>query len=76
MPGVMQALLWVIVGIAVLVIIWKIFSDAKRDRKNFERSLKMVPMLIHLPPSTDDIQAGGRGHVQRKGAAQEPRYFR
>ena len=60
MPGVMQALLWVIVGIAVLVIIWKIFSDAKRDRKNFERSLKMVPMLIHLPPSTDDIQAGGR----------------
>ncbi len=34
--------------------------DRKRNRKNYERALKMVPMLIHLPPSTDDIEMGGR----------------
>ena len=31
----------------------------KRKAKEFERALKMIPMLIHLPPSTDDIQGGG-----------------
>ncbi|MGF2565440.1 hypothetical protein ACQUWZ_26550, partial [Ralstonia pseudosolanacearum] len=31
-----------------------------RDLKKYERGLKMVPLLIHLPPSTDDIQQGGR----------------
>ena len=34
--------------------------DHKRNRKNYERALKMVPMLIHLPPMTDDIEMGGR----------------
>lgn len=32
----------------------------KREAKNLERGIKMVPMLIHLPPQTDDIQGGGR----------------
>src|ERR1700741_800398 len=31
-----------------------------REQKNFERGLKMVPMLIHLPPLSDDIDGGGR----------------
>lgn len=31
-----------------------------REAKNFERGLKMVPLLIHLPPTSDDIEAGGR----------------
>jgi hypothetical protein len=31
-----------------------------REQKNYERGLKMVPLLIHLPPSSEDIQAGGR----------------
>ncbi len=31
-----------------------------REQKNFERGLKMVPMLIHLPPASDDIEVGGR----------------
>ena len=48
------------VVLVFFVFAWKIFAGAKRDRKNYERSLKMVPMLIHLPPSTDDIQGGGR----------------
>lgn len=50
----------ILVGIGVLIIAWKIFAGIKRERKNYERALKMVPMLIHLPPSTDDIQGGGR----------------
>jgi hypothetical protein len=28
--------------------------------KNYERGLKMVPLLIHLPPSSDDIEGNGR----------------
>ena len=50
----------VIGGIVALFIAWKIFAGVKRERKNYERALKMVPMMIHLPPSTDDIQGGGR----------------
>ena len=53
-----------IVGVAVIVamiaVMWKLFAGKQRRRKNYERSLKMVPMMIHLPPRTDDIQGGGR----------------
>lgn len=31
-----------------------------REAKNYERGLKMVPLRIHLPPSSDDIEGGGR----------------
>lgn len=31
-----------------------------REAKNYERGLKMIPLMIHLPPSSDDIEAGGR----------------
>lgn len=31
-----------------------------REQKNFERGLKMVPLLIHLPPPSDDKDGGGR----------------
>lgn len=31
-----------------------------REAKNYERGLKMVPLLIHLPPASDDIAVGGR----------------
>ena len=31
-----------------------------REKKNYERSLKMVPLLIHLPPPSDDIEGGNR----------------
>ncbi len=30
------------------------------DTKNYERSLQMVPLLIHLPPASEDAEAGGR----------------
>lgn len=31
-----------------------------REQKNFERGLKMVPLLIHLPPQSDDTEVAGR----------------
>ncbi len=31
-----------------------------REQKNYERGLKMVPLLIQLPPSSDDRELGGR----------------
>lgn len=31
-----------------------------REQKNFERGLKMVPLLIHLPPISDDTELSGR----------------
>ena len=49
-----------VVAIVFLVLVWKMWAESKRDKKNIARALKMVPMLIHLPPSTDDIEVGGR----------------
>jgi hypothetical protein len=31
-----------------------------REQKNYERGLKMVPMLIHLPPPSTDTEVGSR----------------
>lgn len=31
-----------------------------REAKNYERGLKMVPLYIHIPPASDDIDANGR----------------
>ena len=36
------------------------YQKTLREAKNYERGLKMVPMVIHLPPSSDDLQGGGR----------------
>ncbi len=31
-----------------------------REKKNYERALKLVPLLIHLPPMSEDIEGSGR----------------
>ena len=53
----------VIVAVAVILII-SIFVAAHlrklKKSKKYERSLKMKSLLIHLPPSTDDIESSGR----------------
>ncbi len=57
---------WVVPTIVIIafLIIITIFIASKisklRKTKKYERSLKMTPLLIHLPPSTDDIEGGGR----------------
>ncbi|MGB4957683.1 MAG: ATP-binding protein, partial [Candidatus Saccharimonas sp.] len=37
-----------------------IYRQTLRDAKNYERGLKMVPLLIHLPPASDDIEGENR----------------
>jgi hypothetical protein len=32
----------------------------RRDQKNYERGLKMIPLLIHLPPPSEDTELNGR----------------
>lgn len=55
--------LFVVLIFALIVggLVW--FSVVRKQTRRFkdiERSLKMVPLLIHLPPTSDDIKGGGR----------------
>ncbi len=61
----MDARVVVVIVVAILAIIAvfvmaKLRLNKQRELKNYERSFKMIPMLIHLPPTTDDIQVGSR----------------
>lgn len=49
----------VILAVLLYTIYWQ-YRRVLREAKNYERGLKMVPMLIHLPPSSDDIEVGAR----------------
>lgn len=52
-----------IVLIVVLTIAPIIFLQVRkvlRIQKNYERGLKMVPLLIHLPPPSEDTEVNGR----------------
>lgn len=60
LSGLSLVLVVVAVIFAVAFLGIKMLIEKKRDYKNYERALKMVPMLIHLPPSTSDIEGGGR----------------
>ncbi len=57
---------WVVIFImivAIILLISLVFGakiSKLRKAKKYERGLKMVPLLIHLPPSTDDVEAGSR----------------
>lgn len=44
-----------LIGIGLLY--WR---QTIQEKKNYERALKMVPLLIHLPPMSEDIEANGR----------------
>ena len=48
----------VIVGISIFVFLQ--YRNVVREAKNYERGLKMVPMYIHIPPSSDDLEGNGR----------------
>lgn len=48
--------LLLIVGPVIYYQIRRIF----REQKNYERGLKIVPLLIHLPPTSDDTEVGQR----------------
>ena len=44
---------------AIAVVFWQ-YRRVLREAKNYERGLKMVPLYIHIPPVSDDIDGGGR----------------
>jgi hypothetical protein len=58
----------VVVIIAIIIIVlgsvgaalWIRYRKKTRLQKNYERALKMVTILIHLPPISDDIDVNGR----------------
>jgi len=50
----------VFLGLTVGLFVFSQYRKTLREAKNYERGLKMVPMVIHLPPSSDDIDGGGR----------------
>ena len=53
-------LIMVIAAILLIAIITSTRIAHLKKSKKYERGLKMVPLLIHLPPTTDDIDGGGR----------------
>ncbi len=53
----------VILFVLALIAAPVIFLRAQRiyrEQKNYERGLKIVPLLIHLPPPSDDTEVNGR----------------
>ncbi|HET6747606.1 MAG TPA: DUF87 domain-containing protein [Candidatus Saccharimonadales bacterium] len=51
---------FVFLGLVVGLFVFSQYKKTLREAKNYERGLKMVPMLIHLPPSSDDLESGSR----------------
>ena len=55
---------FLILGVVALLVLAVVVRATKvrkmREVKEAERGLKMIAMLIHLPPETADIQGGGR----------------
>lgn len=49
----------VLLALFLYVAYWQ-YRRITREAKNYERGLKTVPLLIHLPPTSDDIEVGAR----------------
>jgi len=61
----MPVLLLIITGLlfsltVLAIVIYSHIRKIYREQKNFERALKMVPILIHLPPRSSDTEVGSR----------------
>lgn len=52
--------IFIFLGSAAGMFIFSQYRKTLREAKNYERGLKMVPLLIHLPPSSDDVEGNGR----------------
>ena len=50
----------VIVAVVIGPIVYLRSRHLFREQKNYERGLKMVPLLIHLPPPSEDTDTKGR----------------
>ena len=54
------AVIVVVAAILIISVFVAIHLRKLKKVKRYERSLKMKPLLIHLPSSTDDIESSGR----------------
>ncbi len=52
--------LLIVIGAVCAPIVYFQVRKIFREQKNFERGLKMVPLLIHLPPQSEDTEIGTR----------------
>lgn len=60
--GVFLVLIFLVAGGAF----WAVsVRGSLRESKNYERGLKMIPIMIHLPPASDDINKDSSGRDQR-----------
>lgn len=48
------------VGAAIGAVVYLTSRKSSREQKNYERGLKMVPLLIHLPPPSADVKSDSR----------------
>jgi len=58
--GVIIAIVIILLVTVGVVIAYHQYQRILREAKNYERGLKMVPMYIHIPPMSDDIEGNGR----------------
>lgn len=54
----------IVLGTSIGFIIFSMYKKTLREAKSYERGLKMVPLLIHLPPSSEDLE-NSSGRDQR-----------
>ncbi len=59
-PFILTTLIVLIVGMSVFFLVFSQYKKTLREAKNYERGLKMVPLYIHIPPSSDDLESNGR----------------
>lgn len=57
-------LIVIVLGAAATFAIFQ-YKNGVQEAKNYERGLKMVPLYIHIPPASDDLDKGGRDERDR-----------
>lgn len=50
----------IVVVTAAIASIYYFYQKSQRELKNYERGLKMIPMMIHLPPVSSDLDGSSR----------------
>ena len=61
MIGILIAAAILLIGLtATAFIVYHLAKQRIGEQKNYERGLKMIPLLIHLPPPSEDIESNGR----------------
>jgi len=53
-------LIILILAIVVFTFVFFQYRNVLREAKNYERGLKMIPLYIHIPPSSEDLESNGR----------------